>query len=451
MTWCRPDASTRLKIAFPDGRAGGVPPVVALMRVILVLLSGGAPALAAAYDYPFMNPYEATVIGTPSFYQPALTEYPPVKDYEITVFDDRRVPDVFWYTRFFRFSLVSQKESAPLVFVIAGTGSSHESAAMQMFQKAFFDAGFHVLSLSSPTHPNFIVNASTTRVPGHLVEDAEDLYRVMAMAYDRVRDDIDVTECHLMGYSLGGAQAAMVANIDDQKKRFGFRRVLMINPPVSLYHSAGILDRLLNANLSMDPGAVDRFFDKYMTLFSEIYRRNDLLKFDEDFLFHIYKAYPQKEKDLQILIGLSFRNAATSMIFVSDVMSRSGFVVPPERELGPTDSLTDYFKVLGKTGFTDYFDEFFLPFFRNRYPALSEAQLKHQMSLKGIESFLREADHIGLLHNEDDIILARGELAYLLDVFQSRAIVFPTGGHLGNLAHQEVVAAILSFFKEARR
>ncbi len=451
MTRYRSDSASRSKSGVPVVLRGGVSIGEALTTAILVLLAGWVPAHAAAYDYPFINPYEATVIGTPSFYQPALTEYPPVKDYEITVFENRQVPDVFWYTRFFRFSLVSQKQPAPLIFVIAGTGSSHESAAMQMFQKAFYDAGFHVLSLSSPTHPNFIVNASTTRVPGHLVEDAEDLYRVMTMAYDRVRDRIDVTECHLMGYSLGGAQAAMVANIDDQKKRLDFRRVLMVNPPVSLYHSAGILDRLLEDNLSMDPDAVDRFFDKYMTLFSDIYRRNELLKFDEDFLFHIYKVYPQKEEDLQILIGLSFRNAAISMIFVADVMSRTGFVVPPERELGPTDSLTDYHKVLGRTGFTDYFNEFFLPFFRNRYPALSDAQIKQQTSLKGIESFLREADHIGLLHNEDDIILAQGELDYLLDIFQSRATVFPTGGHLGNLAHQEVVAAVLAFFEEATR
>lgn len=404
--------------------------------------------LAASYDYPFVNAYEATVIGTPSIYRPELTTYPPIKEHTLTVLPDRKVPDVFWYSRGFRFSLVSQSEAAPLVFVIAGTGSSHESAAMRMFQRAFYDAGFHVISLPSPTHPNFIINASSTCVPGHLVVDSEDLYRVMQMAYAAVRKDIVVTGFHLTGYSLGGAQAAMISHIDQERDGFGFRKVLLINPPVSLFSSAGILDRMLEANLSMDPAALNSFFGRYMTLFSEIYRRSDELKFDEDFLYNVHKAYPQKEEDLAILIGLSFRNAATSMIFVADVMSRTGFVVPPGRVPGPTDSLTAYHKVLSQAGFTDYFREFFLSYYLGREPGLSRDQLVGRMSLKQIENYLRKASHVALLHNRDDLILAPGEMDYLEEIFQSRAILFPTGGHLGNLAHSEVVGAILDYFRE---
>ena len=63
---------------------------------------------------------------------------------------------------------------------IAGTGSPYDSVKNQdMARAAFYHAGFHVVSLSSPTYANFIVAASTTGVPGHAYKDAEDLYRVM--------------------------------------------------------------------------------------------------------------------------------------------------------------------------------------------------------------------------------------------------------------------------------
>lgn len=421
-----------------------------LVRLLSLAILGFAvvatPCPAVSYDYPFVNPYEATVIGTPSFYQPKLPEYPPVRQYIITVFANRKIPDVLWYSRGFRFSLVHQRQAAPLIFVIAGTGSSHESPNMRMFQRAFYDAGFHVLSIASPTHPNFIINASTTSVPGHLAEDSRDIYRVMKLAFDRIGKDIDVSSFHLTGYSLGGAQAAMVSKLDETEKRFGFRKVLLINPPVSLLSSVDILDRMLEENLDLDPRSVNRFFGRYMRLFSEIYKRSDALKFDEDFLFDVYKLYPQKEENLATLIGLSFRNASTSMIFVADVMSQAGFVVPPDRVLGPLDSLTDYHKVLSRTGFTDYVREFFLPFYRRHNPDLSMDDLVHQLSLKHVEAYLRENASIGLLHNEDDVILADGELEYLKDVFGSRAKIFPTGGHLGNLAHEDVLRYIIDYF-----
>ena len=45
-----------------------------------------AAATTGAYDYPFVNAYEATVVGTPSLYKADLPEEVPVKDYSLTVF-----------------------------------------------------------------------------------------------------------------------------------------------------------------------------------------------------------------------------------------------------------------------------------------------------------------------------------------------------------------------------
>lgn len=136
--------------------------------------------------------------------------------------------------------MASQKEKAPLIFIIAGTGAAFDSSKMKYLQRAFFQAGFHVISLTSPTHINFIVNDSTSMVPGHIVEDSEDLYRVMELSYKKVKGKIDVSEFFLTGKSLGAAQAAFVSKLDEDKKSFNFQKVLMINPPVNLFKKTGI-------------------------------------------------------------------------------------------------------------------------------------------------------------------------------------------------------------------
>ena len=177
------------------------------------------------YDYPDLSPYAATVIGTPIALRADLPKDIPVEQRELTVFLDRELPDILWYGETMGYSLVAQEGPAPLIFVIAGTGASYNSAKMQVLQRAFFQAGFHVLSLSSPTHPDFIVSASSTGGPGHLLEDSQDLYRVMRLVKLEIENEIEITDFHLTGYSLGAAQAAFVAKLDEEQSDFHFKNM----------------------------------------------------------------------------------------------------------------------------------------------------------------------------------------------------------------------------------
>ena len=185
----------------------------------------------------------------------------------LKVFPDRVPPEVFWYEREFRYSLTYQKGEAPLIFVIAGTGSAFYSSSMIFFQKIFYQAGFHVICLSSPTNMNFIVTASETSLPGNIFEDARDLYRVMTMAWEQVKSRIKVSEFYLTGYSLGASEAAFVSKLDEERRVFNFKKVLMINPAVSLYTSAKILDGMLLRAL---PGGPDHLRRLVQRAFPEI-------------------------------------------------------------------------------------------------------------------------------------------------------------------------------------
>ena len=423
------------------------------MGLICAVIVGFSATHAAAYDYPLKNPYVATIIGTPTELE---AELPEKIDYELLglkVFPDRPTPDVFWYQQEFLYTLTYQKQEAPLIFVIAGTGSSSYSSSVIFLQKAFYKAGFHVICLSSPTHMNFVVTASATCVPGNIVEDTQDLYRVMTLAWQQVKDRIKASEFYLTGYSLGASQAAFVAKLDEEKRVFNFKKVCMINPAVSVYTSAKILDNMLLEIMPdrNSPEVFDRWLNAVLSKFGEAYRMMGQPPLDHDFLYDtyrtLYKTQPPRQEDMAGIIGTVFQLALRNMIFTSDVMSNSGFIVPKNRVLGSADSLTDYWKVTGTLSFIDYFNELLYPYFQSKSPGLTKEALIASTSLRSIESYLRNTPKIVLMDNEDDLILTPQDLAFLKDVFGPRAKIYPYGGHLGNMTYKDNIAHMIDIFK----
>jgi hypothetical protein len=405
-------------------------------------------AWANTYDYPFVDAYEATVLGTPDLYAAPLPKKVRSKMLELTVFEDRDIPAAFWYQNKLRYSLVYQNKKAPLIFVIAGTGASFYSSKMLMLQEAFYKAGFHVISLSSPTHPNFIVTASTSSVPGVSRDDSRDLYRVMELAWQQVKKRIEVSEFYLTGYSLGATESAFVSKLDEDKRTFNFKKVLMINPAVNLLNSVKILDQLLVENIPGGVNNFDAFYKKLMHKFAEIYRTFGHIDFSDEFLYEVSKRFPPKDYTLEALIGISFRISSSNLVFTSDVMTQAGFIVPKSEILTTPTSLTDYAKVTLRISFVDYFNGLFYPHFAAKNPGLTKEALVESISLKSIEGYLRGAEKIGLVTNEDDIILAEGELDYLRQVFGSRAKIYVKGGHCGNMAYKDNIAHMINFFKD---
>ncbi|MDX2479200.1 MAG: alpha/beta fold hydrolase [Desulfuromusa sp.] len=419
------------------------------LLVLVCFLTGllaGPAAAEKPYFYPYVNPFEATVMEVPPIYEAKLPEKVPTKVFQVHPFPERETPAVFWYNKGLNCSLVYQKKEAPLVFIIAGTGARYNSPKMIQMQKAFYQAGFHVISISSPTYGSFVINASTTMVPGELYQDAKDIYRVMQLALDKVKSKIKVTDYYLTGYSLGGIQSAYVSLLDEEEKLFNFKKVLLINPPASLYNSVSILDNLMANNI---PGGIENFQEWYKKLLeglSDTYAEMGYFDLSGDYIYKAYKRHAPREDFLAALVGLSFAISSADMMFTADVMRGGGYITPKNVKMDNSTALDSFAKVGYRTGFTDYFHEYFYPYYKDKYPALTEQGLKDQLSLKHIENYLRSTKKIGLLHNQDDVIMAPGEVDYLHGVFGTRAQIYPTGGHCGNMNHPDVVRFMVNFF-----
>jgi hypothetical protein len=136
------------------------------------------------------------------------------------------------------------------------------------------------------------------------------------------------------------------------------------------------------------------------------------------------------------------------MIFSSDVMTNSGYVVPKNRVLNYTDSLFDYFLVSTHLSFYDYINEYFYPHFLKLRPGLTKQELIDSESIRSIEGYLKSSAKFGMMTNENDFILTKAELDYLKQLFGERARIYPRGGHLGNLEYKDNLAYMVEFFKK---
>ncbi len=422
-----------------------------LAFMALIILGWGTFVSAAQeelYFFPFVSPYAATVMETPQAFQAEAPADVPVREFSVQPFPQRKIPEVFWYLNGLPCSLVAQPQRAPLVFIIAGTGARFNSPKMLNLQRNFYQAGFHVLSISSPTIVDFIVTASDSMMPGNLPADAQDLYRVMLLAWAKVKNDIEVSRFVLTGYSLGAIDAAFVAQLDEKEKVFDFKKVLLINPPASLYRSVARLDQMLLADVPGGTQRLDLYVRNVMSKLAETRDELGTPELSSEYLYRAARRFPPREDFLKTLVGLGFRLDSSSMMFAADIMQGGGFVVPKGTQLSTITSLGGYFSTYFDTGFIDYFHQYFFPFWQLREPGLTEQQLIERLSLKGISTYLKNAPQIGLLHNEDDIILEPGDLDELLDIFGDRAKIYPTGGHCGNMNHPVVVSYIKNFFQQ---
>lgn len=405
-------------------------------------------ASAASASDARSNPYLATVVGTPAEMRAHVPDRIPLKVRRLPLDESRAIPDVLRYGARLDYSYAKQNGPAPLIFVIAGTGAAHDSELTQFLMRAFYAAGFHVVGITSPTYPTFIIAASSTMVPGEQRHDAQDIYAVMQAIWSEIRPDVKATTFYLTGYSIGATNAAFVSLLDEDRKSFGFEKVLLLDPSVQLYNSISKLDRFIE-NI---PGGVDNFdvvFRKLVSRVSAKYRSATTVTFSPELVYAAVRDDPPTNEDLIALIGVSFRLASSSLIFTSDVMTNAGFIKPANEILAKNTNLNEYLDVSLRVGLTDYFHEFMWPYFQRTKltSALTREEFAQQQSLTSIAEYLRQEPKIGVVANRDDVILERREIEFLTSTFDARAKIYPTGGHLGNLEQREVIDYAVQYFK----
>ena len=416
-----------------------------LNKVVLFLILS---LTAFSYNFPIEDPYSATIIGSATMMTPGVSENIPLKVYEIQIKDKKEIPDVFWYASKFKFSFSKQKnKKAPLIFVLAGTGSDYSAIRVKFMQRIFHDAGYHTIAISSQMSQQFMISASTNAIPGMLIRDNEDIYKAMKLAYNKIKDQVDVTDFYIMGYSLGGANAAVLSYIDEKEKSFNFKRVFMVNPPVELYDSAVKLDKYLDDYTGGKSAGIERLLNTTLARVKGGLT-SEYANIGADTIYEIVKGDILSEAEKKAYIGLAFRLTSTDLNFISDFITKSHIYTKNPEKVDKFTNMKEYFKAVNFATFEDYVNKIGFPYYKKYNKDFTIEDLKREASLRVIEDYLRTSPKIAAVTNTDELILNEKDINYLKDVFKDRLVIYPKGGHCGNMFYKENVDVMVKFINE---
>jgi ABC-type transporter lipoprotein component MlaA len=328
------------------------------------------------------------------------------------------------------YSLWLQPEPAPLLFLLPGIGSHRRGGTSVALAELAFAHGWSVAALSSVFQPEVQLSVLRAPYPGYAPRDAADL----RAALEAIRADLDawrpgrVQSASLLGVSLGAAHALHIAAQGDGTLRL--EHIVAVNPPVDFLLAARRFDEFFDAPLRWPAQERDRrvleIGKKALALFSgEV--SDPRLPFDRI--------------ESEFLIGLNGRDAVHNAMVAIQRATGRGLRLEPE--LDPERGWL--LKEVNYSSFDGYVRHLVVPHFLATESATATVDsLLEASGLRGLGPALAADARVVVLTNADDFLLAPEDVAWLRETLGTRAIVFPQGGHLGNLWVPEVQAAILS-------
>ncbi len=157
------------------------------LAVLITLNLSTHSTEAAEYKYPYHDPYLATATVA------ILSDDGATKRVDSTIV---RVPGLRGRNNLpdlegrgdVSLSVYRQSRPAPLLFILAGLGSTPFFGVAPYLASLYYREGFNVVILPSPLSWNFALSASRSGAPGYAPEDARDLYEVMQKTLTVLRD-----------------------------------------------------------------------------------------------------------------------------------------------------------------------------------------------------------------------------------------------------------------------
>lgn len=342
-------------------------------------------------------------------------------------------------------ALYRQNYPAPLMFILAGIGSNAYFGVGPYLASVFYKEGAHIVILPSPMSWNFALAASRSGAPGFAPDDARDLYEIMqkTLLIVRERYDLKITAINLIGVSLGALQGAYLSVIDDDERKIGIAKYLLVNPPVDLFYAVRKLDGWNRLRNKFGKDKSQEIVAKAIAIvesFSEE-RRDDPAVFAR--LAKKFAAFTTEE--LQFLIAENLQSQLSELVYVTQVMHDQRILSAPKgqmrRRLQEAKNFT----------FTDYNEKIAVPLWK-LHARESDAVLEtfiDRGSLARILDRLRGNSKVHITHNADDFFAEKKSIEELKNALGDQVTLYPHGGHLGNLWYPENKAHALKLLLQA--
>ena len=424
--------------------------VIAVMLFSIIGSGEEIDVSQIAVDYPYKdNAIMATVMGTPSsqWYKLKKGKAPKVKKFKAI----KKVPEILRPWSDYEYGVWKQKNDAPLMILISGTGSLYNSGLTMYMANVFYERGYNVLALSSPTTMPYIVSQSKNNYAGYIKDESTHMYNLIATAVSKEKaEGMKITKTHIGGYSLGGFQSLLIQEMDSEKKKIGIEKSLMLNSPVSILTATQKLDSYLVKNGIYNAESLEKFLDN---IFGKLVYDEYLEISDVDFtdIRSAVSKLQLKDSDFEVLTGLLFRFYSANMTFAGEVFSGKNAVgrLSDKKIYKRFDSVTKEFREGLSVSFDEYSKEILFPYLKkNKYPDLTMGQFIKEFDLRNSQEFIdKNNKNIIFITSKDDILITESDLDYINKTFNNRVII-PYGGHTGILWHQDVVNLMVDKLEE---
>jgi hypothetical protein len=396
--------------------------------VLTAVCAASGPAHAEDYNYPYHDPYLATVTGA-SLNADGLTPGIKRQVVHVSILPGRdKLPNLEGRGEL-SVALYQQKRAAPLVFILPGTGSNPYFGLATYFAKLFYQDGAHVVIMPSPMSWNFALAASRSGAPGYTPDDARDLYGAMQRTLDvlKARHNIKVTRINLMGMSLGALEGAYVSVLDNAEGRIRIERYLLVNPPLDVASVLKQLDEWDSLKEKFGAERSKEIAGKALGIVEAFtnQKRDDLAAFDG--LAKGFASFTTEE--LQFLIAEYLQTVLPELVTVTQAIHDQHVLSAPQGEVRKRIE-----EAKGMT-FTEYSDKIAVPLWRIQtgQADMDSDGFSARGSLDAIIEQLRGNPRIYIMHNTDDFLAGPKSIEQLKDVLGDHVILYPYGGHLGNL------------------
>lgn len=395
----------------------------------------------ASYPYPYKDPYLATttIAIMNGSEKPATSE---IRDLRVKALENRDNVYLLEGMGSIRYRFYQRKEPAPLIFIIPGLAGSAYTGSARFLAEWIADHGFHVLILPSPLNWNFMLAASSSGVPGHSEEDTRDLYAAMQLVLDDVKTHYhaQIGKIGILGLSDGALYAAYLSKLDAEKKRIGIQTYLLVNPPVDLFEAIRKIDQM--ADIGKKYGANQKT-DLEAYAFGVVSEAQVRDSSDPAYYADWDKRFKVTDKQIKYLIGKAMRDAVGDSIYAIDLANDAAILKTPvswgnrSRRLDEARSYS----------LMDYVKTFLIPKMqRAGNKNMSLKTLDNLNSIRAIKSTLENNPSVFLMHNRDDILVSEKNVGYLEKILGDRAMIYPRGGHMGNLWFPENKKYIVDVF-----
>lgn len=377
------------------------------------------------YPFPIKDPYISSISSG------ANLPLAPYKIIKVEVRTDRRHVPLLEGRNAVPLGLFEQKnKTAPLAFVISGTGGTALSGTALYLASDLYLKGYHVVTLPDPISWHYVLGVSETSLPGDPLRDASEYYRFLQTVTEFLKNKINLKYTHvsLSGYSYGGLICGFLALEDAAQKVFNFNRIIILNPPMNTKHSLLLLDQYYDEGKKISRDRKDIILGSILNVAEEM--------LDHGFDLNIVGAAINKLKlsttESQWLIGESFRNSLAEVVYTSQQIFDLHILKQEANSWHKRERLAE-----SKTiGYREYFIQFVAPSLMSNRVAPSRDILEallNKSNFYALEEILKTNKNIYVFTNKDDFLISPPDVEFLKSTLQDRLYLYPYGGHLGNI------------------